>query len=73
MPIDNNETDTAMYHVVKALSGSVQFRSSVNGAQCRLLKKAVLLKCLKARNDIYEWVFTLILNRVMVTYARQVH
>ena len=28
----------------------------MNGAQCRSLKKAALLKCLKARNDIYEWV-----------------
>ena len=45
-----------MYHVDKALSGSVQFRTSVNGAQCRSLKKAALLKCLKDRNDIYEWV-----------------
>ena len=25
--------------------------------QCRSLKKAALLKCLKARNDIYEWVW----------------
>ena len=45
-----------MYHVAKALSGSVQFRTSVTGAQCRSLKKAALLKCLKDRNDIYEWV-----------------
>ena len=45
-----------MYHVAKALSGSVQFRTSVNGAQCRSLKKAALLKCLKDRNEIYEWV-----------------
>ena len=29
----------------------------MNGAQCRSLKKAVLLKCLKDRNDIYEWVW----------------
>jgi len=50
--IDNSET---LYHVAKALSGSVQFRTSVNGAQCRSLKKAALLKCLKYRNDIYEW------------------
>ena len=28
----------------------------MKGAQCRLLKKAALLKCLKDRNDIYEWV-----------------
>ena len=28
----------------------------MNGAQCRSLKKAALLKCLKDRNDIYEWV-----------------
>ena len=28
----------------------------MNGAQCRPLKKAALLKCLKDRNDIYEWV-----------------
>ena len=45
------------YHVANALSGSVQFRTSVNGAQCRSLKKAAFLKCLKAQNDIYEWVF----------------
>ena len=47
-----------MYYVAKALSGSVQFRTSVNGTQCRSLKKAALLKCLKYRNDIYiyEWV-----------------
>ena len=45
-----------MYHVAKALSGSGQFRTSVNGAQCWSLKKAALLKCLKDRNDIYEWV-----------------
>ena len=44
------------YHVAKALSGSVQFRTSVNGAQRRSLKKAALLKCLKDRNDIYGWV-----------------
>ena len=45
-----------LYHVAKALSGSVHFRTSVNGAQCRSLKKAALLKCLKDRNDIHEWV-----------------
>ena len=28
----------------------------MNGAQCRSLKKAALLKCLKDRNDIYQWV-----------------
>ena len=28
----------------------------MNGAQCRSLKKAALLKCLKDRNDTYEWV-----------------
>ena len=28
----------------------------MNGAQCRSMKKAALLKCLKGRNDIYEWV-----------------
>ena len=28
----------------------------MNGAQCRSLKKAALLKCLKDQNDIYEWV-----------------
>ena len=28
----------------------------MNGAQCRSLEKAALLKCLKDRNDIYEWV-----------------
>ena len=28
----------------------------MNGAQCRSLKKAALLKCLKDPNDIYEWV-----------------
>ena len=28
----------------------------MNGAQCRSLKKAALLKCLKDRNDVYEWV-----------------
>ena len=28
----------------------------MNGAQCRSLKKAALLKCLKDRNGIYEWV-----------------
>ena len=28
----------------------------MNGAQCRSLKKAASLKCLKDRNDIYEWV-----------------
>ena len=28
----------------------------MNGAQCRSLKKSALLKCLKDRNDIYEWV-----------------
>ena len=28
----------------------------MNGSQCRSLKKAALLKCLKDRNDIYEWV-----------------
>ena len=28
----------------------------MNGAQCRSLKKAALLKCLKDRNDLYEWV-----------------
>ena len=44
------------YHVAKALSGSVQFRTSVNGAQRRSLKKAALLKCLKDRNDMYGWV-----------------
>ena len=62
MSIDNSEIDTAMYHVVKALSGSVQFRTSVNGAQCRSLKKAALLKCLKDRNDIYEWFWAHILE-----------
>ena len=44
------------YHVATALSGSVQFRTSVNGAQRRSLKKAALLKCLKDRNGIYGWV-----------------
>ena len=28
----------------------------MNGAQCGSLKNAALLKCLKDRNDIYEWV-----------------
>ena len=28
----------------------------MNGAQCRSVKKAAILKCLKDRNDIYEWV-----------------
>ena len=28
----------------------------MNGAQCGSLKKAALLKCLKDRNNIYEWV-----------------
>ena len=28
----------------------------MNGAHCRSSKKAALLKCLKDRNDIYEWV-----------------
>ena len=28
----------------------------IQTAQCRSLKKAALLKCLKDRNDIYEWV-----------------
>ena len=50
------------YHVAKALSGSVQFRTSVNGAQCRTLKEAALLKCFKDRNDIYEWVLDHILE-----------
>ena len=27
----------------------------MNRAQCRSFKKASLLKCLKDRNDIYEW------------------
>ena len=45
-----------MYHVDKALSGSIQFKTSVNGAQCMSLEKAALLKCLKDRNDIYESV-----------------
>ena len=65
-----------LYHVAKALSGSVQFRTPVNGAQCRSLKKAALLKCLKDRNDIHEWVLgshfgSLIdLEQEMVTYAQ---
>ena len=29
----------------------------MNGAQCRTLKKAALLKCFKDRNDIYGWVW----------------
>ena len=64
------------YHVAKALSGSVQFRTSVNGAQRRSLKKAALLKCLKDRNDMYGWVLgshfgSLIdLEQEMVTYAQ---
>ena len=45
------------YHVAKALSGSVQFRTRVNGAQCRTLKKAALLKCFKDRNDIYIYLY----------------
>ena len=28
----------------------------MNGTQCRSLKNAALLKCVKDRNDIYEWV-----------------
>ena len=48
----------SLYHVAKDLSGSVQY-TSVNGAQCacRSLKKAVLLKCLKDRYDIYHTVY----------------
>ena len=48
----------------------------MNGAQCRSLKKAALLKCLKDRNDIHEWVLgshfgSLIdLEQEMVTYAQ---
>ena len=51
MSIDNSEID-----IVPCCQGSIQFRTSMNGAQCRSLKKAALLKCLKDRNYIYEWV-----------------
>ena len=57
-------------------SESVQFRTRLNGAQCRSVQKAVLLKRLKDRNDIiYEWVFSarfgslIDLEQEMVTYA----
>ena len=34
-------------------------------AQCRSLKKASLLKCLKDRNDIYEWVLGSLLGSLI--------
>ena len=43
------------YHIAKSLSGSVQFRTRVNGVQCRSVRKVVLLKCLKDRNDVSIW------------------
>ena len=43
------------YHVAKALSGSVQFRTSMDGAQCRSVQNALLSKCLQNRNSICEW------------------
>ena len=52
MSIDNSEIDIVPCR--QGFMGSVQFRTSVNGAQCRSLKKAALLNCLKDRNDIYE-------------------
>ena len=45
-----------LYHIAKALSGSVQFNTWVNGTQCRSVQEAVLLTCLKDRNDVYEKV-----------------
>ena len=50
MSIDNSEID-----IVPCRQGFIGI-STLNGAKYSSLKKAALLKCLKDRNDIYEWV-----------------